>query len=78
MRLIRLLIAIACILLGALVGALNVQPVVVNLGFAGIPANLGIALIVALLLGALLGGLAVAAGRMRPAGAPPPPPAGRP
>lgn len=67
MRLVRLLIAVACILLGALVGALNVQPVVVNLGFAGIPANLGIALIVALLLGALLGGLAVAAGRTRTA-----------
>ncbi|KGO99348.1 lipopolysaccharide assembly protein LapA domain-containing protein [Novilysobacter defluvii] len=67
MRLVRLLIAVACILLGALVGALNVQPVVVNLGFAGIPANLGIALIVALLLGALLGGLAVAAGRPRTA-----------
>lgn len=67
MRLVRLLIAVACILLGALVGALNVQPVIVNLGFAGIPANLGVALIVALLLGALLGGLAVAAGRTRPA-----------
>jgi len=69
MRLIRLLIAVACVLLGALLGALNVQPVVVNLGFAGIPANLGIALIVALLLGALLGGLAVAAGRLGTDGA---------
>lgn len=78
MRLIRLLIAVACILLGALLGALNVQPVIVNLGFAGIPANLGIALIIALLLGALLGGLAVAAGRLRPDDARAAPPARRP
>lgn len=56
MRLIRLIAAIACILLGAVVGALNTQPVVLDLGMATIRASLGLSMLVALLLGVLVGG----------------------
>lgn len=66
MRLIRLLIAIACLVLGAIVGALNLQPVSIDVGFSHIPANLGIALIVALLLGVVIGGLALSASVILP------------
>ena len=61
MHVIRLLIAFACIALGAIVGALNRQAAVVDLGGAQIPTTLGGALLVALLLGVLLGGAAIAA-----------------
>ncbi|MEO6155200.1 MAG: LapA family protein, partial [Thermomonas sp.] len=62
MRLIRLIAAIACILLGAVVGALNTQPIALDLGMATIRASLGLSMLVALLLGVLIGGsiLAVA------------------
>jgi lipopolysaccharide assembly protein A len=62
MRLIRLIAAIACILLGAVVGALNTQPIALDLGMATIRASLGLSVLVALLLGVLVGGgiLAVA------------------
>ena len=56
MRLIRLIAAIACILLGAVVGALNTQPIALDLGMATIRASLGLSMLVALLLGVLLGG----------------------
>ena len=56
MRLIRLIAAIACILLGALVGALNTQPISLDLGMATIRASLGLSVLVALLLGVLIGG----------------------
>ena len=56
MRLIRLIAAIACILLGAIVGALNTQAVALDLGIATIRASLGLSVLVALLLGVLLGG----------------------
>ena len=56
MRLIRLIAAIACILLGALVGALNTQPIALDLGMATIRASLGLSVLVALLLGVLIGG----------------------
>jgi uncharacterized integral membrane protein len=61
MHVIRLLIALACIALGAIVGALNRQAAVVDLGGAQISTTLGVALLVALLLGVLLGGAAIAA-----------------
>jgi uncharacterized integral membrane protein len=61
MHVIRLLIAFACIALGAIVGALNRQAAVVDLGGAQISTTLGVALLVALLLGVLLGGAAIAA-----------------
>ena len=61
MRVIRLLVAIACIALGAVVGALNRGATIVDLGAVRIPTTLGVALLVALLLGVLMGGLAIAA-----------------
>ena len=66
MRVIRLLIAFACIALGAVVGALNRQSAIIDLGAAQIPTTLGVALLVALLLGVLLGGLAIAASVVLP------------
>ncbi|MFC5568874.1 lipopolysaccharide assembly protein LapA domain-containing protein [Lysobacter yangpyeongensis] len=66
MRVIRLLIAFACIALGAIVGALNRQATIVDLGAARIPTSLGVALLIALLLGVLLGGMAIAASVVLP------------
>jgi putative membrane protein len=66
MRVIRLLIAFICIALGAVVGALNRQSAIIDLGAAQIPTTLGIALLVALLLGVLLGGLAISASVVLP------------
>lgn len=56
MRLIRLIAAIACILLGAVVGALNTQPVALDLGMATLRASLGLSVLVSLLVGVLVGG----------------------
>lgn len=67
MRLIRLLIALACLAAGAILGALNRQIVNIDLGVGFVPAtSLGIALIVALLIGALIGGLAISASVVLP------------
>lgn len=66
MRVIRLLIAMACIALGAILGALNRQPAIIDLGSTRIPTTLGVALLVALLCGVLLGGLAIAASVVLP------------
>lgn len=67
MRLIRLLIALACLAAGAILGALNRQIVNIDLGVGFVPAtSLGIALIVALLAGALIGGLAISASVVLP------------
>lgn len=86
MRAIRLLIAVACIALGAIVGALNRQLATIDLGPLQVSTTLGVALLVALLLGVLLGGLAISASvviplRRRLSGmerqrTPPPPTAG--
>jgi uncharacterized integral membrane protein len=66
MRLIRLLIAILCLAVGLVVGALNHEPVVIDLGFNTLHATLGVSVLVALLLGALIGGLAVTASVVLP------------
>lgn len=66
MRFIRILVAMACVLVGATVGALNRQAALVDLGFASVPTTLGVALILALLLGVLAGGLAVTFGVVMP------------
>ena len=66
MRLIRFLVAFACVALGAVVGALNRQLISIDLGVAHLPTNLGVALIVTLLIGALLGGLAISASLVLP------------
>ena len=56
MRLIRLIAAIACILLGAVLGALNTQSVALDLGMTTIRASLGLTVLVFLLLGVVVGG----------------------
>jgi putative membrane protein len=66
MRLLRFFIAIACLAVGAIIGALNRAPVLIDLGFARLPSNLGVALIVAVLLGVLIGGLAISASVVLP------------
>ncbi|WP_330970636.1 lipopolysaccharide assembly protein LapA domain-containing protein, partial [Lysobacter sp. A3-1-A15] len=66
MRLIRFLIAIACLAAGVIVGALNRGLIHIDLGVVILSTNLGVALIVSLLLGVLLGGLAIAASVVLP------------
>ena len=66
MRLVRLLAAFACLVLGAIVGALNTQRVVLDLGFAAVPTSLGLGILSALLLGVLVGGTILAIGVVAP------------
>lgn len=66
MRLIRFAIAALCIAAGAVIGALNPQPVSLDLGFVSIHATLGVSLLVALLCGAVAGGLMLAASVVLP------------
>ena len=66
MRLLRILFAIVFIALGIALGALNPQAVVLDLGITVVHAGLGIVLLATLLLGALLGGLALALGVIAP------------
>lgn len=66
MRLIKSLIALCFIALGILFGALNTQPVHVELWFRSIDSRLGLALLCALLVGAFIGGLAVTLGVVWP------------
>lgn len=65
-RLLRLLMAVACVMLGAVVGMLNTQPVVLDLGMAALPTSLGVAVLVALLLGVVVGGAILAIGVVAP------------
>jgi putative membrane protein len=60
-RLIRLLIALACLAAGVVVGALNPQPAVLDFGFAQASSSLGVIVLVSLLVGVVAGGLALAA-----------------
>ena len=66
MRLIRLLVAIACILLGGVIGALNTQPVLLDLGITSVRASLGLSILLALLLGVVVGGSILAVGVVAP------------
>ncbi|MFP7721564.1 lipopolysaccharide assembly protein LapA domain-containing protein [Lysobacter sp. A3-1-A15] len=66
MRLIRILVAFACLATGAIVGALNRDLVQIDFGVLVIATTLGIALIVSLLLGVLIGGLSVSAAVVLP------------
>ncbi|RPE81717.1 lipopolysaccharide assembly protein LapA domain-containing protein [Vulcaniibacterium tengchongense] len=66
MRFFRFLIAFACLAVGAALGALNREQVRIDLGAGIVEATLGVALLAALLLGVLLGGLAVIAGVVLP------------
>ena len=66
MRLIRLIVAIACILLGAIVGALNTQSVLLDFGIASVRSSLGLSVLVALLAGVVVGGAILALGVVAP------------
>ena len=66
MRLLRLIAAFACIVLGAVVGALNTQRVVLDLGFTTVPTSLGLGILLALLSGVLIGGTILAIGVVAP------------
>jgi putative membrane protein len=66
MRLVRWLIALLCLAAGAIVGALNAQPVSLDLGFTTLRATLGVCVLMALLMGVVLGGLVAAASLARP------------
>jgi lipopolysaccharide assembly protein A len=66
MRLFRILLALACLAAGIVVGALNTQRVRLDLGLVELHPSLGVALILALLLGVLVGGMALAAGVVWP------------
>lgn len=63
---IRFFAAVACLLTGGVVGALNPQPIALDLGFAALHTSLGLGVLVALLLGVLAGGLLVAVGVVAP------------
>ena len=58
--------ALACILLGATVGLLNPQAVTLDLGFSRLHTSLGLAVLVALLLGVVVGGAILAIGVVAP------------
>lgn len=60
MRPFRALIAIVCLAAGVVIGALNAQPAILDLGIAKVQAGLGVILLTTLLAGVLLGGLAIA------------------
>ncbi|QSX77738.1 lipopolysaccharide assembly protein LapA domain-containing protein [Agrilutibacter solisilvae] len=66
MRVIRLLVAFAFIALGAIVGALNRQEIAIDFGAIHLTTSLGVALLVALLVGVILGGTAIAASVVLP------------
>ena len=66
MRLIRLVAAIAFLLLGGVVGALNTQPVRLDLGVVQFEASLGVMGLVLLALGMLLDAALIALGVVLP------------
>lgn len=66
MRWIRFVVAIACLVAGAAVGALNRDLVSIDLGITAVATNTGVALLVALLIGVLAGGLAISASVVLP------------
>jgi uncharacterized integral membrane protein len=66
MRPIRLLVAILFLAVGLALGALNPQPVVLDLGIASWHATLGVGVLAALLVGVMAGGLAVTASVVLP------------
>jgi putative membrane protein len=66
MRLIRWLIALLCLAVGIVVGALNPQPVALDLGVTTLHSTLGVCILLALLLGVVVGGLVLAASVVLP------------
>ena len=60
--LFQVLIALVFVAGGVLFGAYNPQPVILDFHFLRLDATLGVALLVATFVGAVLGGIAVAVG----------------
>lgn len=76
MRIVRIVVAFCCLAAGALIGALNRQFVVVDLGLWRPASSLGVVILLSLLAGILVGGIVVAASTaMRARKRPPIPPA---
>ncbi len=59
MNVFRLLIALVFLVAGLVVGSLNSQRIVISLGFTDIATTSGVAIIVSLLAGVLIGGIIV-------------------
>jgi uncharacterized integral membrane protein len=66
MKAVRLLLLLAVLVGGLVIGSLNSQPVEISLAFWSLKTTSGIAIIASLLLGALLGGGMVVAGLVVP------------
>ncbi|MCY7354354.1 MAG: LapA family protein [Lysobacter sp.] len=66
MRLLRLLVALACLSIGGAVGALNPQPIVLDLGATALHTTLGVAILISLLIGVVVGGLVMTASVVLP------------
>ena len=65
-RAFRLILAVACLVAGLVIGVLNPQPAVLDLGFAHASSSLGVVVLLALLAGFVAGGLALAASVVMP------------
>ena len=66
MRLIRLLVALSCLAVGVAIGALNAQPISLDLGITTFRATLGVCILLALLAGVLIGGTVISASVVLP------------
>ena len=66
MRLLRILIALLFVALGAAIGGLNPQRIALDLGFATVDSSLGVLVLSALLAGAVAGGLILSLGVIVP------------
>ncbi|MDQ3287033.1 MAG: LapA family protein [Pseudomonadota bacterium] len=66
MRFIRFLVALACLLAGAALGALNRDPVSIDLGAFAIATSTGVALLTAVLIGVLVAGMVISASVLLP------------
>jgi uncharacterized membrane protein YciS (DUF1049 family) len=66
MKVVRLLILLAVLVAGLIVGALNSQDMTLNLGFTAIHSSTGLAITIALLTGAFIGGGLVLVGLVIP------------
>ncbi len=66
MNVVRLLILLAVLVAGLVIGALNSQDMTLNLGFTAIHSSTGLAITVALLAGAIVGAGLVMVGMVIP------------
>ncbi len=61
MKVFQLLLMLAFLLVGLIIGALNSQPILIDFAFSSIATTSGVAIIVSLLAGVLIGGVLVLA-----------------